>query len=191
MPARVGEAAVMEPGPHYAPQEGPGYAAQAIHFNPIINVAAAAPLVAPHSTPIVVAARQEVPLVLRAIWFLCVGLWLGLLWLIVAWALNVSLLGLPLGLAMINRVPQVMTLRSSTRRYVMVTPPGGAPYLAMAGAPQQVPFALRAIYFLVIGIWLSLLWMLVAWAAAALLITLPLSFWMFDRLPAVTTLRLT
>jgi uncharacterized membrane protein YccF (DUF307 family) len=168
---------------------GVPYGAQAIQYNPTINVSVAAPPPVPDAD-LVVTAPQEVPLFLRAVWFVFVGLWFGLFWLIVAWLLNVTLIGLPLGLAMINRVPQVMTLRSATRRAI-VTVRDGRTYITMARGPQQVPFPLRAVYFLVIGIWLSLLWMLVAWVAAALLITLPVSFWMFDRLPAVTTLRLT
>src|SRR5262249_27434533 len=102
----------------------------------------------------------------------------------------VSILGLPLGLAMINRVPQVMTLRSGTRR-LLVAVQGGTTFVSVAAPSQQVPFVLRAIYFLAIGVWLSLLWMILAWVAAALIITLPFSFGMCDQLPAVTTLRQT
>jgi uncharacterized membrane protein YccF (DUF307 family) len=59
------------------------------------------------------------------------------------------------------------------------------------GHPEQQPFMLRALFFLLIGWWLSLIWLNLAWALAGftLGLGLPLSFWMFNRSPAVTTLR--
>ena len=47
---------------------------------------------------------------LRALWFIFVGGWLALAWIAVAWIFNITIIGLPVGLAMLNRVPQVMTL---------------------------------------------------------------------------------
>jgi len=55
---------------------------------------------------------------------------------------------------------------------------------------EQHPFLLRALYFLVIGFWFSLVWTLLAWLLSLVTLGLafPLSFWMFNRVPAVTTL---
>jgi uncharacterized membrane protein YccF (DUF307 family) len=55
---------------------------------------------------------------------------------------------------------------------------------------RQHTFILRAIYFICIGFWFSLIWMLIAWAIAGITLGLglPLAFWMFDRVPQVTTL---
>jgi uncharacterized membrane protein len=55
---------------------------------------------------------------------------------------------------------------------------------------RQNPFLLRALYFLVIGFWFSLVWMLLAWLLTAVTFGLafPLTFWMFDQVPAITTL---
>jgi uncharacterized membrane protein YccF (DUF307 family) len=55
---------------------------------------------------------------------------------------------------------------------------------------RQNAFLLRAIYFICIGFWFSLIWMLTAWAVAGITLGLglPLAFWMFDRVPQVTTL---
>jgi len=46
------------------------------------------------------------------------------------------------------------------------------------------------LYFIVIGFWFSLVWMLLAWIFATLTLGfgLPLALWMFDRTPAITTL---
>lgn len=46
----------------------------------------------------------------------------------------------------------------------------------------------RAVYLVAIGWWLSLLWMQLAWLAAATVIGLPLWWLMFERVGAITTL---
>jgi uncharacterized membrane protein YccF (DUF307 family) len=119
---------------------------------------------------------EELPIGIRALWFLFVGLWAGQIWLLVAWLLNLTLIGLPLGLWMLNQLPQVMTLRQQRRGLQMPTGRSG------------VPFVARAIYFVLVGWWLSLLWVELAWLASALLIGLPLGFLMFERTSTVATL---
>ena len=49
---------------------------------------------------------------------------------------------------------------------------------------------MRALYFVFVGWWLSGLWLGVAWGVlgATFGLALPLSFWMFNRAGAVTTL---
>ena len=124
----------------------------------------------------------------RGLYFIFVGSWLGLIWILAAWFFNLTIIGLPLGLAMINRIPQVMTLRP-VRVQTTVEVRDGAPVVRHAPLKQNA-FLLRALYFIVIGFWFSLLWMLLAWLITGVTfgLGLPLSFWMFDRVPAVTTL---
>jgi uncharacterized membrane protein YccF (DUF307 family) len=125
------------------------------------------------ATPV---ANAEPPLIARALWFVFVGLWVGQLWMLLAWFLNLTVIGLPLGLWMLNRMPQVMTLRAA--------PPPPAPVSSASSAGLIV----RIVYFLLIGWWVSLLWMQLAWLAALLVIGLPLSFQMFERVGTVMTL---
>ena len=47
----------------------------------------------------------------RTIYFIVVGWWFGAVWSVIAWLLCVSLVGLPFGVMMYNRLPAVMTLR--------------------------------------------------------------------------------
>lgn len=122
-------------------------------------------------------------LLLRAIYFLVFGLWFSAIWATVAWVLCVTVIGLPLGLWMLNRLPQVTTLRPQ-RGDLMVSASGE---VYSAKVPQQ-PFILRAIWFVLVGWWLSAIWMTVAWALCTVIIGLPFGFWMFDRVPAVVTL---
>jgi len=124
----------------------------------------------------------------RGLYFIFIGIWLGLLWVLAAWFFNLTIIGLPLGLAMINRLPQVMTLRP-VRVQTTVEVRDGVPVYHQSSL-KQPPFLLRALYFIVIGFWFSLLWSLLAWliAGVTLGLGLPLAFWMFDRVPCVTTL---
>jgi uncharacterized membrane protein YccF (DUF307 family) len=52
----------------------------------------------------------QLPLLLRAVWFVLVGFWLGAIWMSIAYVLCVLIVTLPFGLAMFNRVGAVMTL---------------------------------------------------------------------------------
>jgi hypothetical protein len=111
------------------------------------------------------------------------------MWINVAWFLNATILGLPLGVWMLNRVPQVLTLRPA-RQVVMAYGRGEEMRIRTAGMPQH-PWPIRLIYFVLIGWWLSWLWANVAWILSATIIGLPLGIWMFYRLPALTTLMRT
>lgn len=124
----------------------------------------------------------------RGLYFIFVGSWLGLIWILAAWFFNLTIIGLPIGLAMINRLPQVMTLRP-VRVQTTVEMRNGTPVVRQTPLAQS-PFILRALYFIAIGFWFSLVWMLLAWIFTTLTVGLglPLAFWMFDRVPCVTTL---
>jgi uncharacterized membrane protein YccF (DUF307 family) len=128
-----------------------------------------------------VVAVEPPHLILRVIWFVLVGWWLAGILSAAAWALNATIIGLPLGLWIINRLPLAATLRPSESRYQVRAG------LAVP-ATEQHPFLLRAVYFLLIGWWLSGLWMAVAYALLITIIGMPAAFWMYGRIGAVTTL---
>ena len=120
-------------------------------------------------------------LIPRVIWFLLVGWWLTGVLSVVAWALNATIIGLPLGLWVINRLPLAATLRPPSSRYIVDDG-------TLRPAVAQHPFLLRAIYFLLIGWWLSGLWMAVAYVLLLTIVGMPAAFWMYGRIGAVTTL---
>jgi len=128
--------------------------------------------------------NPETPFLLRVIWFFVFGWELTGIWILVAWALNASIIGLPLGLWMIDRVPQVLTLKARAGAVVTDLKSGRSEFLPAS----NVSFLIRAFYFVLIGWWFSLLWAVLAWLLCATIIGLPLGVMMLNGLPAVTTL---
>ncbi len=140
-------------------------------------------------TPAVIHPRDRGPgCLIRILYFIFIGLWLGGIVTILAWVLNVTIIGLPLGLWLLNRLPQLMTLKPAPVEGRVIVVDGKVVYRETS--LRQHPFLLRALYFLLIGWWFSLLWLILAWLLTGLSLGLglPLAFWMFDQVPAVTTL---
>ena len=131
---------------------------------------------------------SDIPFILRVLWFIFIGVEITLPWVLIAWALNASVVGLPLGLWMLNRVPQVLTLKPA-RGYTLSDVREGRVVSVRYEGVRQRSWIVRLPYFLLIGIWLSLAWSLVAWALCASIIGLPIGIVMLNNLPAVTTLH--
>lgn len=115
-------------------------------------------------------------LVTRALWFVVVGWWLTPLLINVAWLVNLTVVGIPIGIKLINLVPTALSLAEPRS---LVDPDG---------ARGQRSLLVRAVYFLFVGWWLSFLWANVAAFFALTVIGLPVAFWLFNRLPYVTSL---
>jgi uncharacterized membrane protein YccF (DUF307 family) len=133
--------------------------------------------------PVVIQRSDGAGLLIRALYFVLFGWWFSAIWAVLAWVLCITIIGLPLGLFMLNRMPQVATLKPA-RTSLLVTPTGEIVHLDV----PQVPFLLRAIYFLLIGWWFSAIWLAVAWALHVSIIGMLVGFWMFNRVPAVVSL---
>jgi uncharacterized membrane protein YccF (DUF307 family) len=54
--------------------------------------------------------HSQRPLLVRAIYFVLIGWWLGLLWMSLAWLISLPIITLPIGILMMNRIGGVMTL---------------------------------------------------------------------------------
>jgi uncharacterized membrane protein YccF (DUF307 family) len=120
-------------------------------------------------------------LLLRIIWFLVVGWWLTGILSAAAWALNATIIGLPLGLWIINRLPFSATLRPIAPFYLVENGH------IVSGVAQR-SFLVRALYFVLVGWWFSGLWLAIAYALLVSIIGFPVAFWMYGRVGAVTTL---
>jgi len=128
---------------------------------------------------------QELPFILRVLWFFIFGWEITAVWILIAWALNATVLGLPLGLWMIDRVPQVLTLKARPGSYLMESDSGSSRFVAA----ESPPFLLRAVYFLLFGWWFSLLWAVLAYLLCATILGLPLGVMMLNMMPTKTTLQ--
>jgi uncharacterized membrane protein YccF (DUF307 family) len=127
------------------------------------------------------------PFILRVLWFFLIGWHVTLYWIVAAWVLNLTIIGMPLGLWMLNRVPLVLTLRTQ-RSYSAAEMRDGQVIEWRTQNVPQAPFLVRAIYFILIGWWLSLIWALLGWLFCVSIIGLPLGVLMLNRLPGVTTM---
>jgi uncharacterized membrane protein YccF (DUF307 family) len=115
-------------------------------------------------------------LLVRAVWFVFVGWWLTLVVVNVAWLLNATVVLLPLGIKLINLVPTALSLAEPRS----LSDPGG-------GRGQR-SLLVRGVYFVLVGWWLSFLWANAAAFLALTVVGIPVAFWMFNRLPLVTSL---
>jgi len=124
----------------------------------------------------------------QILWFALVGWWLGEIWMAVAWFLMVTVVGAPLGVAMLNVLPHVIALRGD-RTAVEVLEFGDEKVFTRPTHVPQRSMVFRVLYFVLIGWWVSALWMEAAYAVCLSIIGLPLGFWMFDQVPGLLTLR--
>lgn len=127
-------------------------------------------------------------ILVRAVWFVFVGSWLSGLTMFVAWLLGLTVVGLPLTFYIVNRLPTVLTLRPRRERYQLVQGADGVHRYERI-ATEQSGFLIRLAYFLLIGWWLSGIWMFVAWLLCVSLVGFPLGLMMVNRVPFVITLH--
>lgn len=114
------------------------------------------------------------------------------------WLYAMLSITVPIGLYIINRLPQITTLRPSSQTVRAKVDEEGNTVIENVDIPQRL-FTGRAVYFLLVGWWFSALWLVLAWLISILstitviLIPLgwPLAFFMFSKAAAITTLRRT
>jgi uncharacterized membrane protein YccF (DUF307 family) len=135
-------------------------------------------------TTATIVAKKNPGCLIQLAWFALIGWWLGQAWVAVAWFLAATIIGMPLAIVMLNRLPEVIALRGETE--LLVRNVGGR--TVVSDVPQY-NVLLRALYFLLIGWWFSALWIEAAFWLCATIIGLPLGFWMFDRVPFIVSLK--
>lgn len=139
-------------------------------------------------TTVVVADRNQNPgCLVQLLWFVFIGWWAGQLWIALSWLLMLTVIGIPLAIMMLNALPKVIALRGKERQLMIQVSEAGVVVLTTSRPSPNL--LIRIIYFLLIGWWLSALWMELAYFLCLLIIGMPLGFWMFDRVPALLSLR--
>jgi len=124
---------------------------------------------------------------IQALWFIFIGWWLGAIAIAIAWFLNITIIGLPIGLSILNNIPRILSLQSP-RKEIQVMHIGGETRITESSLPQR-NFLLRALYFVFIGWWWSAIWLVVAYILCVTVILIPLSLEMFRLTPFMTTLK--
>lgn len=124
------------------------------------------------------------PLVRIAYWLL-VGWWAAWLWTQAAWAANLTQIGGPLSLWMLNRLPMLLLLSAPGYNGdgTMRQPIG------LARIDPQRYWLTRAAYSALVGWWLSWLWANLGWLLCATILGMPLGMLALSYLPSVTTLH--
>jgi uncharacterized membrane protein YccF (DUF307 family) len=128
------------------------------------------------------------PFLVRVLWYVFIGWWLTGLSLAVGYLAAITVIGLPLAFWIFNRTGTLLTLRPRTETVTITTTADGTTQVVREHHDQR-PILLRAIYFVLIGWWLALIWMIVAYLISLTIIGIPVGIMMLNRLPAVFTLH--
>ena len=120
------------------------------------------------SQPALIEERKTGPgLLVRAIWFVFVGWWLTGIVSSVAWLAMITIIGLPLGIWLINRIPTALTLRPRTSYVWAWTDAQGYARTSEARIDQP-PWWARGLWFVLVGWWASAIVMTVGWVLVIL-----------------------
>lgn len=126
-------------------------------------------------------------LLVRFIWWLFVGWWASGLAVIAAWLALISIIGIPLGIWLINRLPSVLTLRPRSRTWVLGQDELGQTVISERRR-EQTTWPMRGLWFVLVGWWASALWMGLAWLVQLTVLGIPIALLMFNRTPFIASL---
>ncbi len=90
-------------------------------------------------------------LLIRFVWWLFIGWWASGIVVGITWIAFITIVGIPLGIWLINRLPTVLTLRPRTRAWSIGQDEDGRTIVSEGGRPQ-ISWPIR-------GIWFVLIWM--------------------------------
>lgn len=128
------------------------------------------------------------PILVRIVWYLLVGWWATGIAMAIAWLAAIVIVGLPLSFWLVNRIPTMLTLRPRREEYLVVTGTDGVTRLQKLNT-QQTGVLLRIIYFVLVGWWLSALWMAASYVLMLTILGIPLGMLMVNRIPFVFSLH--
>jgi uncharacterized membrane protein YccF (DUF307 family) len=126
-------------------------------------------------------------LIVRFIWWLFIGWWASGIAVAIAWVALITIIGIPLGIWIINRLPSILTLRPRTRRWSLGQDEAGNTVVTDRGR-EQVAWPIRGVWFLLVGWWASGIWMAIAWLIQLTVIGIPIALLMFNRTPFIASL---
>lgn len=124
---------------------------------------------------------------LRIVYFFFVGSWLSAITIVLAYLFMLTVVGLPVGVLLLNRLPLVTTLRPRSQT-VSVSDAASGPVIELGQGAIQRPWLGRALYFVLIGWWMTAIYLVLTWLAS--LVTFGwAAFFLYNAVPALLTLR--
>src|SRR5262249_15026461 len=106
------------------------------------------------AAPLMIHEENSPNIVLRFLWFILVGWWLGFVVTSVAFFFEATIIGIPLALYLFHRTPAIMTLKARSSKVAVYRDAQGQ-LLGQEVRPEQYNLGLRILYFLFIGWWLT------------------------------------
>ena len=144
--------------------------------------------VAPHAAvPTVVTVRGGPGLLVRAIWFVFIGWWATGILLTAAYLMSLTIILLPVAFVLFNVVPTVLTLRPR-QTHITTEMRDGVMHVSHGNVPQR-QFPIRAIWFVLVGWWLSGLVIVLGYALCLTVVLIPVGVMVLNRIPEAMTLR--
>ncbi|MBI3749240.1 MAG: YccF domain-containing protein [Chloroflexi bacterium] len=131
--------------------------------------------------------RDGPNLLVRAVWWLLIGWWASGIAVAIAWFALITIIGIPLGIWLINRLPSVLTLRPRTKTWTLGEDANGRKVITEAGR-RQAAWYWRGHWFVLVGWWASAIWMGLAWLIQLTIVGIPIALLMFNRTPFVASL---
>ena len=145
------------------------------------------PAVPPSAPPATATVYERGPsLIVRFLWWLLIGWWASGIAVSIAWIALITIIGIPLGIWIINRLPTILTLRPRTKEWALGQDELGRTVVMERGRPQT-SWIIRGIWFVLIGWWASAIWMGLAWLIQLTVIGIPIALLMFNRTPFVAS----
>lgn len=139
----------------------------------------------PPAQPVVIKVKSH-GLIVRIIYFVFVGWWLGLAWALLSWLVYATVILAPLGSAMLSKVPGLISLKAREKKISVETNASGT--TVKQEDVEQHNLLLRIIYY-PFGLVFSLVAILAAWLLCCLIVTMPLGIWLYGKVPWIASLH--
>jgi uncharacterized membrane protein YccF (DUF307 family) len=124
-------------------------------------------------------------IIVRAIYFLLVGWWFGLIVAFFGWFLYATVIGAPLGIKVLNAVPGSISLHAREKDVKVFRDEDG--YTVKQVRKEQRKWWVRVLWY-PFGLVLSFFAILLAWLLCVFLVTMPLGVMLFNKIPAIASL---
>lgn len=118
---------------------------------------------------------------IKIVYFLLVGWWLGALAGFLGYLLCLSIIGLPLGLILLNWLPSIIWMKET-----------GEPCESCHTQHQRepLPFILRVIWFFLLGWEIGFIVLVLGYLCLVSVIGIPFGIYLLNRVPLVLTLSM-